>query len=170
VGPNRIYEVDESGAKQAGSAQPQVALHDKKTLFEDVSHLIPHTHHEDPFEDSERQPLLPRKFSQLGPGVAWGDIDGDGWDDLIISSGKGGRLGVFRNDGRGSFKPMTNSPWNAPVTRDQTAVLLWRKTEAETLLLAGSANYEDGRAVGGAVQQFGLAQPVIQDIVPARQS
>src|SRR5437667_2937095 len=65
---------------------------------------------------------------------------------------------------------MTNSPWNAPVTRDQTAVLLWRKTEAETLLLAGSANYEDGLPVGGAVRQFDLAQPEIQDLVPARQA
>src|SRR6185295_2325602 len=117
-------------------------------LFEDVSHLISHTHHEDPFDDSERQPLLPRKLSQLGPGAAWGDIDGDGRDDLIIGSGKGGRLGAFRNDGHGSFKPMTDSPWNAPITRDQTSVLFWRKTKAESMLLAGSANYEDGLAVG----------------------
>ena len=27
--------------------------------------------------DFERQPLLPRKLSQLGPGVSWFDVDGD---------------------------------------------------------------------------------------------
>src|SRR4030095_15467052 len=104
------------------------------------------------------------------PGVAWGDLDDDGWDDLIIGSGKGGRLGVFHNEGRGSFKPMTDPPWNAPIPRDQTAILLWRKSEAEVLLLAGSANYEDGLAAGGAVRQFNPAQPVIQDIVPSQPS
>jgi hypothetical protein len=168
--PNRIYEVDESGAKETGSARLQGVLHNKKTLFEDVSHLISHTHHEDPFGDFERQPLLPKKLSQLGPGVTWGDIDGDGWDDLILGSGKGGSTGVFRNDGHGGFKPMTAPPWNAPITRDQTSVLLWRKTEAESMLLVGSANYEDGLAVGGAVRQFDPARSVIQDAVPARQS
>ena len=38
----------------------------------------------------ERQPLLPNRLSQLGPGVSWHDLDGDGWDDLFVTSGRGG--------------------------------------------------------------------------------
>ena len=33
-------------------------------------------HFEMVFDDFARQPLLPQKHSQLGPGVAWGDVDG----------------------------------------------------------------------------------------------
>ena len=54
--------------------------------FTDVSHVLQHIHHEEPFDDFERQPLLPRRLSQLGPGVSWFDLDGDGREDLIIAS------------------------------------------------------------------------------------
>src|SRR5207245_11333839 len=84
-------------------------------LFEDVSQLITHVHHEEPFDDFERQPLLPRKLSQLGPGVAWGDVDGDGWEDLMVGSGKGGRFSVYHNDGRGGFKQLTGAIFDTPV-------------------------------------------------------
>ena len=47
-------------------------------LFEDVSALIGHIHHDDPFDDFERQPLLPKLLSRLGPGITWFDVDGDG--------------------------------------------------------------------------------------------
>src|SRR3989441_6883943 len=93
------------------------------TLFEDVSHLLQHTHHDEPFDDFARQPLLPKRLSTLGPGVAWHDVDGDGWDDLIIGAGRGGQLAVFRNDGRGGLAAPSDAPSNRPVTRDQTTIL-----------------------------------------------
>ena len=43
---------------------------------------------------------LPNAFSQLGPGVAWYDLDGDGHEDLIVGTGRSGTLAWFRNDGR----------------------------------------------------------------------
>ena len=39
---------------------------------------------ERPYDDYRVQPLLPGKLSQLGPGLAWGDADGDGHDDLFL--------------------------------------------------------------------------------------
>ena len=44
---------------------------------------------ETPFDDFLRQPLLPHRHSQLGPGQAWGDVDGDGLADLYL----GGTMG-----------------------------------------------------------------------------
>tara|TARA_Y100000766_G_C18916988_1_gene612489 strand:+ start:8801 stop:12448 length:3648 start_codon:yes stop_codon:yes gene_type:complete len=58
-------------------------------------------HWEQPFPDFKHQPLLPNKLSQLGPGLARGDIDNDGDDDLFLggSTGSIGRLLI--NDGNG---------------------------------------------------------------------
>src|SRR5438132_296980 len=128
VRANRIYEIDEAGAEAASSKETSnfqlpTSNSETKGMFEDVSRLIGHVHHEEEYNDFERQAMLPKKLSQLGPGVAWHDVDGDGWDDLIVGSGRGGRLAVYRNDGKGGFKPWAGAPFDKVVTRDQTTVL-----------------------------------------------
>ena len=152
VKANTIYEIDASSA-QDFKAPPKT---DPKPLLEDISSALGHVHHENEFNDFERQPLLPRKLSQFGPGIAWSDINKDGWEDLIIGSGKGGRMGIYLNDGTGQFKAMTNAPFDQPVTGDQTGVLAWQQAGGPTLVLAGLANYEEGPSVPSAVQQFEL--------------
>ncbi len=54
-----------------------------------------HVHHENGFDDFALQPLLPNRLSQLGPGLAFADLDSDGKDDLVIASGAGGAASVF---------------------------------------------------------------------------
>jgi hypothetical protein len=125
--------------------------------------LIKHTHHEEAFDDFARQPLLPNRLSQLGPGVTWHDVDGDGWDELIIGSGKSGQLGVYRNDARGGFVRLTETPLNQPVTRDQTTVLAWQKAPGQNLLLVGSANYEDGLTNGAALKVYNVKNNTVAD-------
>jgi len=110
---------------------PRSTLH-ALPLFEDVSVLLQHNHHEDPFDDFARQPLLPNKLSQLGPGVSWFDVDGDGWEDLMIGSGKGGALAVYRNDGQGGFQRL--SGFEQAVTRDQSGILGWRGSGGTVIL------------------------------------
>lgn len=41
-------------------------------------------HREKPFDDFARQPLLPNKLSQLGPGVSVADVDGDGKEEFYL--------------------------------------------------------------------------------------
>ena len=137
VKPNHVYEIDERSAT-ASPRQPKM-VERPEPLFEDVSDWLAHTHHEDPFDDFVRQPLLPRKLSQNGPGVTWFDVNGDGWDDLIIGSGKGGQTALFINtDGKG-FKGAHDA---VAVARDQTTILAFRQG-SDTRLLSGSASYED---------------------------
>ncbi|MCX6905957.1 MAG: VCBS repeat-containing protein [Verrucomicrobia bacterium] len=135
-----------------------------------MSSLLNHTHAEEPFDDFERQPLLPYRLSQLGPGVSWFDVDGDGWDDLIIASGKGGAMAVYRNDGQGGFARLTGPPFDQPVTRDQSTVLGWRKPDGTVVLLAGSSNYEDGYPVGSVVRFYDLAGKTVEDPLPGQPS
>jgi hypothetical protein len=160
VRANRLYEIEESGAREF-TASPKS---EPQTLFEDVSGLLGHVHRESDFNDFERQPGLPRKLSQLGPGVAWADMDGDGWDDLIIGSGKGGRLAIFRNDTQGGFKPMTGGWLDQTVTRDETGVVVCREDSKSVHVLVGSANYEEGKAVPSSVQRWdSSANTILED-------
>src|SRR5947207_9002498 len=148
VKANRIYEVDEAGAEvkaniehRTNNQQPtstisQPATSHLQPVYEDASRLLGHIHHENEFSDFERQPLLPRKLSQSGPGVAWNDLNDDGWEDLVIGSGQGGRMGVYLNDRKGGFTPWTGAPFDKVVARDQAGVV-----GTELGVLAGSANY-----------------------------
>src|SRR6185295_8218673 len=105
---------------------------DASTLFKDVSSLLAHQHVEDSFDDWARQPLLPRRLSRLGPGVSWYDVDGDGWEDLILTGGRGGKLAIFTNDHGGNFRMIEDLAVNAA---DQGAVLGWREGRGSPNLL-----------------------------------
>jgi enediyne biosynthesis protein E4 len=166
--PNRIYEFDEHDALPAPPADDKPAGRQSATHFADVSALLNHVHVEEPFNDFERQPLLPRRLSQLGPGISWIDLDGDGWDDLVIASGRSGQLAAFRNDGRGGFVRMAGAPFDQIVTRDQTTVLGWPRANGKMALLVGSANYEDGLAEGSVARLYDLQSRTVEDALPGQ--
>jgi hypothetical protein len=155
VQANRLYEIGESGS---GSISPPPA---PDAMFKDVSNLINHTHHENEFDDFQRQPLLPNRLSQLGPGVAFHDIDGDGNDDLIIGSGKDGRLAVYLNNGKGGFGGLSAMATAPAALRDQTQVLAWTTGAGASSLLAGLSNYEDGLADGQSAMRVDLSNLAI---------
>jgi len=94
---------------------------------------------ETPYNDWARQPLLPQALSQLGPGVTWYDVDGDGNEDLLITSGRGGSLAYYRND-HGRLKKVE---LHLPRARyDETTVLPLPDRKSGTVLLVGQSNYE----------------------------
>ncbi len=141
VQANKIYEIDEyeilkyepdSVKKEAGN-----------TYFRDVSHLLDHQHHEDPFDDFKIQPLLPIKLSQLGPGVALIDLNQNNFDDIIIGSGKGGSISIFENRGDGQLFNSNSHDFSEQKSGDQTAILGWKEDDL-THLIVGSSHYERG--------------------------
>ena len=149
IRPNRVYEIHESGA-----GQPEKNEEAKPSpFFEDVSHLLSHKHTEKAFDDFSRQQLLPRKLSQEGPGVAWLDWNGDGWDDIAVATGSGGRLGLFLSDGKGGFEKAPTVSLGQVSPRDQASIL-WLNSNKNGLLVLQS-NYEDGLAFGPALQLHG---------------
>ncbi|MFT5042883.1 MAG: hypothetical protein ACI8TX_003876, partial [Hyphomicrobiaceae bacterium] len=98
-----ITEPDQSGPHETGQSI--------KPLYAKVDPPIGGIHYELDFDDYARQPLLPQKYSQLGPGSAWGDIDGDGDDDLFTGQGRGTEGRLYFNDG-GKFVVKSFAPFN----------------------------------------------------------
>ena len=166
--PNCLYEIDEAGAEEVQSPKSKVQSRESRVdggetrraqflaaesppFFNDVSEWIEHKHQDEPFDDFARQPMLPNRLSQLGPGAAWFDGDGDGWEDLIIASGRSGSLAVYRNKQGSGFQRLAETATSRAAVRDQTTVLGWRPARGPARLLVGCANYEDGLTNSSAV-------------------
>ena len=82
--------------------QPKTA---DKALFTDVSNDkdIHYTHRELDFDDFETQKLIPHKLSGYTPGLAVGDVDGNGLDDIIIGGNSMMPAQVFLQQANGKF-------------------------------------------------------------------
>ena len=65
---------------------------------------IEYFHHENPFGEFNREPLLPHMISTEGPALAVADINNDGLDDIFIGSTKGYKSAVFIQKKNGSFE------------------------------------------------------------------
>jgi hypothetical protein len=163
-----VAESDEGRIPRAASAPVEAATEaDRAAIrFEDRTEALNHRHFEEVSDDFARQPLLPRKLSQPGPGVAWCDLDGDGDDDLVVGSGKGGRIALFRNEPSG-LALWENAAANKPVSRDVTGLVVWPRENGTQTILAALSNYEDGAALGPAVMELDLAKPTLTQRVSA---
>ncbi|MBK1875923.1 FG-GAP-like repeat-containing protein [Pelagicoccus mobilis] len=132
--PNYLHTISHA------SSQPKNQLDAIKArpIFEDISRLLKHVHHEEEFNDFARQPLLPNRLSQLGPGVTWVDIDSDGLDELFVPSGQGGTLALIANLGHKGFRKVDSL--QAPV--DQTTILAQPDGRGNTNFILGMSGYE----------------------------
>lgn len=166
VRPNRLIEIDEARAVEAPASVPSpTRAPQARALFEDVSARLNHQHQEAAFDDFARQPTLPYRLSQGGPGVTWGDADGDGWEDLLIASGRGGALALFQNEGAGGFRSRPGT-FAATADRDQTSVLLWREGTSAPLLLVGQASDELAQD-GSCVRAWPLSGEPLPEVFPS---
>jgi hypothetical protein len=102
-----LHYKDAATAKQLKKAStPQ--------LFQSANamHKIDYTHIEEPYIDFKVQPLLPHKYTQNGPGIAVGDVNGDGLDDFYVG-------GAFRYPGR-VFLQSKNGTFTSTAITNQT--------------------------------------------------
>ncbi len=140
VQPNQIYEISQdSPHTQRGAAGPGKSTRESPPLFKDVSAWLNHAHVDTAFNDWARQPMLPRRLSQLGPGLSWCDVNGDGWEDLMVASGQGGSLAVLTNDHGKGFQKMGGFP---PAKGDQGAVLGWPDGLGNQRVLVSVSNFQ----------------------------
>lgn len=168
IRPNRLYEVDQPqtqlaralGSKTDGPATTPAQV----TLFQDTSGRLDHLHVARTFDDFSREPLLPRKLSDLGPALAWCDLNADGHDDLIVGGGQGASLTVFQGDGQGRLQRLVRSSPGPSGALKPAGLVVFETAAGKPRVLAGLANPE-GR-VQSVVQQFDANGDLVHSAFP----
>ncbi|MEM9666983.1 MAG: FG-GAP-like repeat-containing protein, partial [Bacteroidota bacterium] len=142
VQPNHIYEIAQgaAGAQPTQDATTLPATQDpsEATLF--VSAPLDHVHAEAPYDDFARQPLLPWRTSQQGPGLAFTDLNGDERPDLVIGSGREGSVAPFVNQG-GPLRRLAVTE-GVPATTFDLAGVATLPTPTGPVVLVARTNYE----------------------------
>jgi len=103
IAANQLLFIKKSNAKDATpTAAPVFA---EKSLFKEVTRSlgVQYMHQQNDFVDFNIQKLLPHKFSEYGPAIAVGDIDGNGLDDMILGGASNYSPQIFLQQANGKF-------------------------------------------------------------------
>ncbi len=91
----RKYTITAAGDAPAAPPPPAPPA----PLFARTAGLDAALHRQLKYDDFQREPLLPNSMSQWGPGQAWADVDGDGFEDLFLGQGKSVPRRIYLNKG-----------------------------------------------------------------------
>ncbi len=91
--------------RDSKSMEPSGDLADARSgiLFEELKPVIPFVHKENEYNDFDRDRLLFHMKSAEGPAIAWGDVDGNGFDDVLIGGARGQASAIFIQVSKGRF-------------------------------------------------------------------
>lgn len=125
-------------------AHPALAVN---SLFKDItdSLKVHYTHSQKDFVDFNIQKLLPHKFSEYGPALASGDLNGDGLDDIIVggNSSAGAMLLLQQTNGGFIQKQITNQLKSDGVqTQDMGITLLDADGDGDLDIYIAGGGYE----------------------------
>jgi hypothetical protein len=157
---SKAIEVSEPEGRPERRARNDAPYH---TWFQDVTERLGHIHTETPYDDWAVQPLLPNRFSQMGPQVCFVDLDRDGWVDLVIGGGRGNRPSFYRNNQKGGFE-LFKGP-DHPLAGDQDGIVAIGNSVAVAI-----SNYEGGSAAEPSVVFYEFRDGAIQqtDCLPGQ--
>ncbi len=101
-----------------------------------------YTHEENNYQDVNRQKLIPYKISDKGPGVAVGDINSDGRDDIFFGSAKHKTSKLFLQTNEGFVEEFTSLFTASKTQEDVVAVIEDFNNDNINDLLVGTAGGE----------------------------
>lgn len=113
-------------------------------------HPLPFRHIDNEVLEFVRDPLVPYATTNLGPGMAVGDINGDSIEDIVIGNGKWQKPALLIQTSGGAFQ-VSELPLKAEqVKAETTAVALFDANGdgyLEVLLLNGGNEFTNGTAL-----------------------
>lgn len=133
-----------------------------------------YVHEEEDKIDFNYQRTLPRKFSQAGPGLAVGDVNGDGLDDLVIGGSSGYSATLFIQTARGTFTRMTTAFPDPTKQHEDEGLLLFDADgdgDLDLYAVGGSMEYpesswqyQDRLYLNDGKGRFSLAQDALPQL------
>ena len=117
------------------------------SLFKEITDSVKvhYTHEQEDFIDFNIQKLLPHKFSEYGPAIAVGDINGDGIEDMILGGASHYSAQIFQQQANGSFKQsslLSNTTYAGKSSSDQGLLLLDVDGDTDLDLYITAGGYE----------------------------
>lgn len=119
----------------------------KSALFTEVTRSvgINYVHKDNDFIDFNIQKLLPHKLSEYSPAVAVGDVDGNGFDDMVVGGTANYPAQLFLQQGTGKFveKNLLAGTGLAGGCKDEGLLLFDADKDGDLDLYAASGGYAD---------------------------
>ena len=102
--------------RQSDASKENQAIRDApgELFFQAANNLgLDFVHQENPFEDFNRERLLPHRYSTQGPNLAVADVNGDGLEDFYVGGAIGQAGTLFVQQKNSTFRRMDQEPWKA---------------------------------------------------------
>ncbi|MEI8111327.1 MAG: VCBS repeat-containing protein [Chitinophagia bacterium] len=148
VQSNQRLRISKLDAKQLAQA-PKTGLA-SDAIFRNVTKQagLAYVQQEKDFIDFNIQKLIPHKFSEYGPALAVGDVNGDQLEDMVLGGSFSNSAQIFlqQKDGRFIQKPLiTNADINTKRWEDEGMILFDADGDGDLDLYIASGGYENER-------------------------